>query len=115
MSSVQKIYAAETMEVEAESTLAVGETDSLAELPKEWAKFRNLYYYNRIPEKQKILYRRLDRVCARYLLSDRDITEDGELYDEEAYMEKVKTGELTLEQIRETVDLFTYDNPQYFF
>ena len=117
MSPVQMIYAADTTapeRTEESSGPAVGKTDSLAELPEEWAKFRNLYYYNRIPEKQKVLYRQMDRVCASYL-SDRNITEDGEQYNGDTYMEIIKTGELTLEQIQETVDLFINDNPQYFF
>lgn len=91
------------------------EPSALAELPEEWEKYRNCYYYGKLPEKEKDLYRWLDKICAGYLTSDRDVRGYGNIYGGDVYTEYAPVDDLKQEEIQQVVELFLNDNPQYFF
>lgn len=113
--AAEDIYPVDPEPCEEDQMTDPADMDDPAQLPEKWNKFRNFYYYGRIPESQQDLYRKLDHICAGYLTTKEDVSEEGTLYRGSYYTKFVPVENLPIEDVRNTVDLFLNDNPQYFF
>lgn len=84
---------------------------------RDWLSYRTTYVYDQMNASEKLLYNRLEENCIYYAKnSSVDAIELKDSYGNKAdYLSPVSYTGLTLKEMTKVVQLFIYNNPQYYF
>lgn len=78
-----------------------------------WDKYSSKYYYNKLSSKEKALWRNLDKVCKKYLTTTANARKANSRYFE--YGTVYAENSCSISSVRKVWEMFTYNNPQYYF
>ena len=88
----------------------VGESVQSETYDYEWDKYSSYYVYNRLNDKQKLLWKAVDKACMEVLTSNKNYSVDAP-----GFIIKVPNDTFTDVTISEFAEMFRLSNPQYFF